>query len=78
MSAGSTTVQPYGDSRLEALETGGSIFVQANRNLWRASDEFGLERIVWDTDSTNDGVWDGTEFRITVSILDSFHNAVHI
>lgn len=67
--AGSTTVQPYGDSRLEALEIGGSIFVGVNRNLWRASDEFGLERIAWDEDDGTDGVWDGQQFRITVSTL---------
>jgi prenylcysteine oxidase/farnesylcysteine lyase len=35
----STIVYPYDNSSLPELELGASIFVEANKNLWRASDE---------------------------------------
>lgn len=64
---GSTTVVPYSDSRLENLELGAYIFVGANQNMQRASCEFGLETALWDEVDGTDGIWDGTEFCITVS-----------
>lgn len=58
---------PYGDENLEPVELGASIFVQINKNLWRAVDEFGLERSKWlDDDDDYMGIWDGQEFVLTV------------
>ena len=60
---------PYNDSRLAPIELGASIFVKANKNLWRASEEFGLNLTDFSEqpgDSTL-GIWDGKEFLLTVS-----------
>ena len=57
---------PYGNTSLPPLELGASIFVSANKNLWRASDEFNLTRRDFETGSTT-GIWDGERFIITVS-----------
>ncbi|RDB28429.1 Farnesylcysteine lyase [Hypsizygus marmoreus] len=54
----STVVYPYGNTSLPPLELGGSIFVAANKNLWRASDEFNLTRREFDAGAQT-GVWDG-------------------
>ncbi|KAI0683508.1 FAD/NAD(P)-binding domain-containing protein [Earliella scabrosa] len=67
----SITVNPYGDDSLEPVELGASIFVEVNKNLWRAVDEFGLERNKWgddgdDGDEDVTGIWDGQEFVITL------------
>ncbi|GLB36511.1 putative prenylcysteine lyase [Lyophyllum shimeji] len=56
----STTVYPYSNTSLPPLEVGASIFVSANKNLWRASDEFNLTRRVFNTGSQT-GIWDGEE-----------------
>lgn len=61
---------PYEDENLEAVELGASIFVKVNKNLWRAVDEFGLERVDFERDDDGDdtmGIWDGHEFALTVS-----------
>ncbi|KAL6302927.1 Prenylcysteine lyase-domain-containing protein [Sparassis latifolia] len=59
----STVVHPYGDAAYEPVELGASIFVGANKILWRATDEFGLERIDFgDDDDGVMGIWDGGEF----------------
>ncbi|KAL1939239.1 hypothetical protein VTO73DRAFT_10042 [Trametes versicolor] len=66
----STTVFPYEDENLEAVELGASIFVKVNKNLWRAVDEFGLERVDFERDDDGDdtmGIWDGHEFALTTS-----------
>ena len=65
---GSTTVYPYDDPSLEPHELGASIFVKVNKNMWRAVDEFGLERIKFDSDDDEGvmGIWDGHEFVLTV------------
>ncbi|CDO76404.1 hypothetical protein BN946_scf184937.g18 [Trametes cinnabarina] len=64
----SIVVFPYGDESLEPAELGASIFIQNNRNLWRAVDEFGLSRTGFDegVDDTM-GIWDGKEFVLTTS-----------
>ncbi|OSC98850.1 hypothetical protein PYCCODRAFT_1438835 [Trametes coccinea BRFM310] len=64
----SITVHPYEDDNLEPAELGASIFIKNNKNLWRAVDEFGLERIGFDegVDDTM-GIWDGKEFVLTTS-----------
>ena len=65
---GSTTVFPYDNETLEAVELGASIFVKVNKNLWRAVDEFGLERVNFEGDDDDImGIWDGQEFALTVS-----------
>ena len=69
MTIGSIVVQPYGDADLEPMELGGSIFVKANKNLWRASEEFDLERSDFEEGSDAMGVWDGPKFLLTVSII---------
>ena len=65
--AGSTTVHPYNDKTLEPVELGASIFVEVNRNLWRASEEFNLTRIDYAAGGNDQlGIWDGTQFLFTV------------
>ena len=59
---------PHGNTSLNPLELGASIFVSANKNLWRASDEFNLTRLDFETGDTT-GVWDGERFIITVRVL---------
>jgi prenylcysteine oxidase/farnesylcysteine lyase len=51
---------------MKPLELGASIFVRANKNLWRASDEFNLTRIDFEDEESNMGIWDGQEFLFTV------------
>ncbi|THH01023.1 hypothetical protein EW026_g1609 [Hermanssonia centrifuga] len=62
----STTVYPYDDPSLEPIELGASIFVKANKNLWRASEEFGFDRKDFDEDDSM-GIWDGEQFLLTTS-----------
>ncbi|KAI0050817.1 FAD/NAD(P)-binding domain-containing protein [Auriscalpium vulgare] len=61
----STTVHPYGDSSFEAIELGASIFVDINKNMWRASDEFNLTRYYLGDDMSSLGLWDGKDFLFT-------------
>lgn len=63
---GSTVVYPYNDSSLPELELGASIFVEANKNLWRASDEFNLTRRDFHSENYETGVWDGEELLLSV------------
>lgn len=60
---------PYNDSSLDPVELGASIFVVANKNLWRATEEFNLTRKDFDDDSAATGLWDGEELIFTVSHL---------
>ncbi|KAH8832141.1 Prenylcysteine lyase-domain-containing protein [Flagelloscypha sp. PMI_526] len=57
----STVVHPYNNTAYRPVELGASIFIEANKNLWRAADEFGLTRQPNEGDSENYdvGVWDG-------------------
>ncbi|KAF4623348.1 hypothetical protein D9613_002063 [Agrocybe pediades] len=57
----STTVYPYDDTTLPELELGASIFVEANKNLWRASDEFNLTRRNFRDEDYETGIWDGEQ-----------------
>ncbi|OCH92435.1 FAD/NAD(P)-binding domain-containing protein [Obba rivulosa] len=61
----STVVYPYGNISLEPVELGASIFVKANKNLWRATEEFELDRVGFEDDDNVMGVWDGSKFRLT-------------
>ncbi|KAG6885530.1 hypothetical protein C0993_000526 [Termitomyces sp. T159_Od127] len=60
----SITVYPYGNSSLPPLELGASVFVAANKNLWRASDEFNLTRQAFGAGGRR-GVWDGEDLVFT-------------
>lgn len=62
---GSTTVYPYDNTSLPPLELGASIFVAANKNLWRASDEFNLTRREFEQGGQT-GIWDGQELLFSV------------
>lgn len=68
---GSTIVYPYDDSTLKPVELGASIFVKANKILWRASEEFNLTRIGFSDEEEPIGFWDGQQFVFTVSRLSS-------
>ncbi|KAG6919572.1 hypothetical protein DXG01_004235 [Tephrocybe rancida] len=60
----SITVYPYDNTSLPPLELGASIFVAANKNLWRASDEFNLTRREFSTGGRT-AIWDGEELLFT-------------
>ncbi|KAH8835831.1 Prenylcysteine lyase-domain-containing protein [Flagelloscypha sp. PMI_526] len=65
----STVVYPYNDSDTFApVEIGASIFVAANKNLWRASEEFNLTRRDFSKEKEDYevGVWDGENILLTV------------
>ncbi|KII86384.1 hypothetical protein PLICRDRAFT_164925 [Plicaturopsis crispa FD-325 SS-3] len=62
----STTVYPYNDSSLEPVELGASIFVTANKNIWRATDEFNLSRVDFEDSDATTGVWDGERLLLTI------------
>ncbi|KAJ7169505.1 Prenylcysteine lyase-domain-containing protein [Mycena filopes] len=63
---GRTTVYPYGNSSLPPVELGASIFVKANKNMWRAVDEFNLTRRDFREDNGL-GIWDGEKLLFTAS-----------
>lgn len=65
-SVGSIIVHPYGNSSLPALELGASIFVEANKNLWRASNEFNFTRKSFRDSNGGTGIWDGKEIILSV------------
>ncbi|TRM65773.1 hypothetical protein BD626DRAFT_485778 [Schizophyllum amplum] len=62
----STIVYPYNDTTLPPVELGGSIFVKANKNMWRASEEFNLTRRNFDDPNSTMGVWDGSSMLFSV------------
>lgn len=64
---GSTVVTPYAD--LMPIELGASVFVKANKNLWRATDEFGLERTDFEDEKSFLGIWDGEEVVLSVCLM---------
>ncbi|KAG0699722.1 FAD/NAD(P)-binding domain-containing protein [Suillus ampliporus] len=62
----STVVYPYNDTTFTPLELGASIFVDANKNLMRASKEFNLTLTTFDDDDSDTGIWDGQHFVLVV------------
>lgn len=61
----STTVKIKDDERWGTIELGASIFVEANKNLMKATEVFGLNRTDKETQETSRprlGIWDGNEF----------------
>ena len=65
---GSTVVFPYNDTSLTPVELGASIFIEDNKNLWRATEEFKLERVNFEDEDESVGFWDGEEFLFVVGI----------
>ncbi|KAF8898341.1 Prenylcysteine lyase-domain-containing protein [Infundibulicybe gibba] len=61
----STVVFPHNNRSLPAIELGASIFVQANKNLWRASDQFNLTRRDFKDETSDIGVWDGEKLLLS-------------
>lgn len=49
------------------MELGASIFVKANKNLWRATEEFNLSLADFGSEDSEMGIWDGAKFRFRVS-----------
>ncbi|KAG2753348.1 FAD/NAD(P)-binding domain-containing protein [Suillus brevipes Sb2] len=62
----STVVYPYNDTTFAPLELGASIFVDANKNLMRASKEFNLTLTAFEDDDSNTGIWDGQNFVLVI------------
>ncbi|KAG2070713.1 FAD/NAD(P)-binding domain-containing protein [Suillus decipiens] len=58
----STVVYPYNDATFAPLELGASIFVDANKNLMRASKEFNLTLTAFEDEDSDTGIWDGQNF----------------
>lgn len=75
-SPGSTTVHFYEDPSLPVEELGASIFVKANKNLFKAAEAFNLT--LTDLDKTDEGfaIWDGSRILLTVRPLDILEVAV--
>ncbi|KAF7339982.1 Prenylcysteine lyase [Mycena venus] len=67
-STGSTVVFPHDNTSLPAIELGASIFVKANKNMWRAVDEFNLTRRDF-RDDKGMGIWDGEKLLFTVNLI---------
>ena len=51
--------------------------MQVNKNLWRAAEEFGLELSDFDGKEDILGIWDGSEFLLTVSLPRRLYILVH-
>ncbi|KAF9270773.1 hypothetical protein L218DRAFT_889560 [Marasmius fiardii PR-910] len=62
----STTVQPYDDPSLPPVELGASIFVKANKNLWRATEVFNLTLKSFKDEDGDTGIWDGEKILLTM------------
>ncbi|KAG8999210.1 hypothetical protein FRB94_006399 [Tulasnella sp. JGI-2019a] len=67
-----TVVYPYYDEANPGQELGASIFVAANKNLWRATTEFNLTFVDLQDEDDDFGLWDGQQFAVTYrgSLLD--------
>ncbi|KAK7058346.1 hypothetical protein VNI00_001977 [Paramarasmius palmivorus] len=62
----STTVYPHDDPSLSPVELGASIFVKANRNMWRASEFFNLSLSAFEDEDTHMGLWDGEKLLLDI------------
>lgn len=62
--SGSTTIYPYNDTSIDPIELGASIFIPANKILWRATEEFGLKRIAFENKKGVTGIWNGQQFTL--------------
>ncbi|KAI0307538.1 FAD/NAD-P-binding domain-containing protein [Multifurca ochricompacta] len=61
----STTVHPYNNTAYEPVELGASIFVDINKNLRRATNEFNLSLHGFEDEEGDMGIWDGEQFLYT-------------
>jgi hypothetical protein len=68
MPLGSTVVYPYNDTSFGPSELGASIFVDANKNLVRAAQHFGLEVNDFKEELEQIGIWDGSSIVVTVRL----------
>ena len=57
---------PYNDTSFRPFELGASIFVDANKNILRAAQQFGLELESYDESLEQIGIWDGSRILVTV------------
>jgi prenylcysteine oxidase/farnesylcysteine lyase len=62
---GSTTVHPYNNTAYGPVELGASIFVNANKNMLRAVNEFKFSVEPFGQNQT-EAIWDGEEIVYTV------------
>ncbi|KAG8908357.1 hypothetical protein FRB99_007284 [Tulasnella sp. 403] len=62
----SIVVHPHNDPSL-VEELGASIFVRANKNLFRAVEEFGLNTTNLADEDDDMGIWDGNQFLVTLN-----------
>ncbi|KAF8349812.1 Prenylcysteine lyase-domain-containing protein [Amanita rubescens] len=72
----STVVYPYENESLIPVELGASIFVKANKNLWRATEEFNLTRRDFKELNYEIGIWDGEA--IVVSFGNSWFDTLKL
>lgn len=56
----------YDDPTTRPIELGASVFVQANKNMWRASEEFNLSRVDFEDEDSATAIWDGQKFIVKV------------
>lgn len=63
---GSLTVYPHANDTLDPVELGASIFVKANKNLWRAVQEFNLTLRDLAGEDNDIGIWDGEQLLLSV------------
>jgi prenylcysteine oxidase / farnesylcysteine lyase len=66
---GSIAVFPYNDTAYEPVELGASIFVQINKNLWRAVNEFNLSFYGSEDEDGDKAIWDGEQILHAVCFL---------
>lgn len=66
---GSLTVYPHGNDTFEPVELGASIFVKANKNLWRAAQEFNLTLRDLSKEDNDLGIWDGEQLLLNVCLV---------
>lgn len=62
-----TTVYPHGDERLQPVELGASIFVDANRHMVKAARRFSLPLVDPDFGDAGVGIWDGQQMLFSTS-----------
>ncbi|KAH7875610.1 Prenylcysteine lyase-domain-containing protein [Lentinula edodes] len=62
----SLTVYPHGNDTFEPVELGASIFVKANKNLWRAAQEFNLTLRDLSKEDNDLGIWDGEQLLLNL------------
>lgn len=62
-------VHPYNDPSLGTEELGASIFVRANKNLFRAVEEFGLNITDLANEDDDMTIYDGDQVVLTVGAV---------